>query len=216
MVEPVSISLGAAALGSVAAGAEGASALAGIGMGATALGGLTSAIGSIMGGISGSNMYNYQAGIAKINSQIAKQNADYARAVGEQQAETSGMKTRAQIGSTKAIQGAHGFDVNSGSAALVRGSEAEIGQFDQSVIRSNAAKRAYGYEVEALQDTAQGKIYGMAAQGSMTQGILGATGSILGTAGSVAGKWLDASRLGIGSSSVLGTSKPGDLGLGDY
>lgn len=172
-----------------------------IAIGSTLAAGAASAGGSILGGIAGQGQANYQAGVAKINANIAKQNADYSRAVGEQQAELSGMKTRAQIGSTKVAQAAHGIDINSGSAALVRGSEAEIGQFDQAVIRSNAAKRAYGYEVEAMNDTAQSKLYTAAGQGAMTQGVIGAAGSILGTAGSVAGKWLDASRLGIGSSS---------------
>ena len=175
--------------------------LTGISIGATALGGLTKAFGDITSGNAQSAMYKYQSGIALMNQQINKQNADYERQVGEVQAQQSGIKTREQIGTIKSVQSGSNVDINSGSAAGVRESQSEVGLQDQAIIRSNAARRAYGYEVEAAQNKAQSDIYQMSAAKSKTSGIIGALGSILGTAGSVAGKWLDANRTGIGSSS---------------
>src|SRR5438105_4747319 len=130
--------------------------LATIGIVSTVAGGATGAFGSIMGGESQSSMYKYQAGVAQINKRIAEQNADYSRKVGEVEAQQFGMKTRAEIGEAKATQGAGGLDVGSGSNLAVRESMGDIGRQNLATIRANAARRAYGYEVEGIQQEAQG------------------------------------------------------------
>lgn len=148
-----------------------------------------SAYGALTKGAADSAMYGYQQGIAQINQKIQKQNADYAIATGEVEAQQSGMKTAGQVSQTKVQQSASGLDVNSGSNVTVRDSETAIGQQNQDIIRSSAARKAYGFEVEGAQAEAQGNIYGMAAKTSQTAGILGAVSSIIGGAGSVASKW---------------------------
>ncbi|HEX9613596.1 MAG TPA: hypothetical protein VGA05_08280 [Candidatus Bathyarchaeia archaeon] len=166
-------------------------------IGSSAAGGITGAIGSIFGGEAKSEMYTYQAGIAAMNAKIAKQNADYETSLGEVQAQQLGMKTRAQIGETRAIQGASGLDLNSGSNLEVRVSEAELGVQDQAMIRSNAARRAYGQEIIAAQETAQSNLDMMAASNAKTEGFIGAASSILGAGGSVSSKWLQAGQMGV-------------------
>lgn len=167
-----------------------------VGMGASAGGAITGAIGSEYQGAAQSNMYGYQAGVAQINKQIAMQNADYERRVGEVKAQESGMKTGAVIAQTKTIQGASNLDVNRGSAADVRESEHAIGRQDQDIIRSNAARLAYGKEVEATQFESQSELYKMAQKTSKTAGHLGAISSILGGVSSVASKWTQAKSAG--------------------
>lgn len=142
-------------------------------------------------------MYNYQAGVAQMNAQIAKQNADYATAAGEVTAQESGMQTRFKIGETVAQQGAGGLAVGSGSNARVVSGEQAIGQQDEAIIRSNAARQAYGYDVQAAQDTAQSQIDQFAASNAKTAGDISAFGSILGAAGSVSSKWLTAGQQGV-------------------
>lgn len=171
--------------------------LAAVSIGATVASGAVNAFGTAMSGSAQAKQYEYQAGIARLNSQISKQNADYARQVGEVQAQQSGMKSRFQQGKIVTAQSASGLDVNKGSPKAVQDSQHELGVYDQNVIRSNAAKRAYGFEVEAFNATAQGKVYDMAADRTKTATAIGVTGSILGTASSVSSKWLDASRLGL-------------------
>lgn len=171
--------------------------LASISIGGSAAGAGVSAFGSIFKGNADASMYNYKAGVATVNAQIAKQNSDYATFVGEEKAQQEGMKTRAEIGQTKATQGAGNLDVNSGSNLAVRESEQEIGEYSQAVIRSNAAKQAYGYQVEALGDTEEAKLDTFAASNSKTAGDIGAISSILGGASSVSSKWLQASQSGI-------------------
>src|SRR5438046_728171 len=108
--------------------------VAGISAGATILGGLNQAEGAknqaaaaqfqgqaaLLQGKAQSDLYNYQAGVALLNKQIAEQEADYARKAGEVQAQTSDMQTRFKIGITKAVQGASGLDVGGSSAQAVR------------------------------------------------------------------------------------------------
>lgn len=179
---------GGAASGAMAGSALGPyGAIAGMVIGAVGSG--VSAYGQASAGEASASMYAYKAGIAKINAQIARQNADYARATGEVEAQQSGMQTRYQIGQTEATQAKSGLDVNRGSAELVRESEAEVGQENEAIIRSNAARRAYGYEVEAVKDTAEGTLDQMASSQSRQAGYIAAAGSIISGASSVASKW---------------------------
>jgi hypothetical protein len=227
--------------------------MAGVGMGASALGGIFGAQGAEVSakgqqlGIQGqilntvgqifglqtkaqqygysANIADYQAGVAKVNADIAAQNASYARDVGEVSAEQAGMKAKADIGSMTAHQAASGIDIESGSSQNVRTSMVEIGQYSEAMIRANAAKQAYGYEVEEMQDKSQADLYTytagidrtqaantMAAAGLAEQAIpleqqayglagqagdIGAMASLVGGAGSVASKWSSASKLGM-------------------
>lgn len=173
----------------------------------TAGGSALGAFGSMSKGNAEAGMYNYQAGLSQINATLAKQNASYALVSGEVKAQESGMATKGQIGDTKVVQSGSGLDVNSGSALDVRKSEHDIGAENAGIIRSNSARTAYGYEVEAAKDESQASAYQLAASQSKKAGLLGALGSLLGGASSVSSKWLQAGQAGVGSSpSGTGTS----------
>jgi hypothetical protein len=167
------------------------------GMAATAIGGLVGAMGSSYTGQAQAAAYNYKAGLATVNSQIAKQNADYEIATGEVEAQQSGMKTREMVGQEKAIAGASGLDVNTGSKAAVVQSTEEIGGENQAVIRSNAARRAYGYDVQALQFEAESQLDKGAATMAKTAGDIGAVSTILGTMGSLGSKYIQGKQIGL-------------------
>lgn len=154
-------------------------------------------------------MYNYQSGVAQMNAQIEKQNKDYAIAAGEVTAQESGMATRYKIGETIAQQGAGGLAVGSGSNARVVDSERAVGQQDEAIIRSNAARQAYGFDVEAAKYTAESQVDQFAASNAKTSGYLNAFGSLLGAAGSVSSKWLTASNAGTFSGSSNPETVPG-------
>lgn len=171
--------------------------LAGIGLASTAIGAGVSAVGSSYAGQAKSNMYNYQAGVADLNKKIASQNADYSREVGEVKAQDSGLRTEFQVGKMKAAQGGSGLDVNSGSALATRQSQTLIGQHDQGTIRSNAARQAYGFDIEAIKYGAEGDMLRTAGKNAIEAGNLGAVSSILGGASSVASKWLQGTSAGV-------------------
>jgi hypothetical protein len=181
-----------------------------LGIGATALGGVVGAGGKLLEGygqqqadIFKATEATYQAGIAQQNQEIAQQNANYALYSGEVQAQQAGMKLRSEIATTKAEQGASNLDVNSGSAVLVRSAEQEVGQENISLIRSDAAKRAYGYTVQSWQygtqatwDQTAATFDKGAAQMAMISGEISAAGSLLGGASSVGSQWMAAKSSG--------------------
>ena len=171
------------------------------------------------------NISKYQAAVAELNKKISKQNAAYARDVGEVEAQQVGMKHRAEQGEMIAFQGASGLSVAGGSATRVREGMIEIGYYDQMQTRASAAKKAYGYEVEATMHGAQADVYRYTATmqeaqkdnelkaADMTEGALGMQkeamgmaetsgtinmlGSLAGAAGSVADKWIQGKGLGM-------------------
>jgi hypothetical protein len=157
------------------------------GLGASLVGGAASAVGAATSATAQAGMYNYQAG-------IAKQNEQFALNAGEGQASQQGMKARAQIGQTKAAQGASGFLLGSGTNADVVSSERSIANLEQTTTRSNANQAAYGYAAQSELDVA-------AAKNAQTAGDIGIASSVLGTAGSVSSKWLQGQQQGLFSSS---------------
>lgn len=171
--------------------------IAAVGMGASVLGGAVNTAGALWGGQAKSNMYKYQAGVARINANIARKNAEYSRYMGEHEAQRVGMKGRFEQGQTKVAQSSRGLDVNSGSAEALRDSQGELSRHDQTVTRATAARRAYGFDVEATNKEAEARMAETSADNAKTASYFEAAGSILGTASSVSSKWLDASRLGI-------------------
>lgn len=172
-----------------------------IGIGSSIAGGVLGAQGSLLQGQSMAAMYNYQAAVSKFNQQIANQNAEYTMNAGQAQAAQAGMATRAQIGQTKAAEGAGNIAVGKGSSADVLSSEREIGQINTANILNNAARVAYGYKVGAVEAGAQSNIYSAAAPVSLESGEIGALGSLISGASSVATKWTQGFGAGLGGTS---------------
>lgn len=163
--------------------------MAAIGMAGGLAQGVLGAIGAKGKADAESTAYMYKAGLSRVNADIASQNADYARNVGEVDAQLSGLKGRQQGGALRAAKGAGGLDVNTGSAEGVQADQHSAAVYDQTIIRSNAAKQAYGYEVEAFNQRAQAKLYDMSADYARKAGKINALSSLIGGATSVASKW---------------------------
>lgn len=168
-----------------------------VGMGGSALGSLFSAGGSIAAGEAQQQMNNYQASIAQMNAQVAKQNESYASNVGELNAQKSGLQTAQVEAQTKVAQSSSGLDVNSGSAKAVQLSQAKVGQMNVDQIRSSAAKTAYDYDVQSAGFADQANLYRMAGTNAAAAGEIGAVSSIIGGASSVATQWSKASQTGL-------------------
>lgn len=167
---------------------------ASIGTVASAGGGILSAVGAARSGAAGAQMYRYQAGMARFNRDIARGNADYAITSGETEASLYGLKAGQRAGAIKAAQGASGIDVGSGSSESVRESQAYVTGLDQRQIRENAARKAYGFEIEAAGDETQAGLYDAAAKNTKSASRLAVASSLLSGASGVASKWLQASK----------------------
>lgn len=177
-------------------------------MGGTILGGIVKGVGDIFGSQAQAKQYQYQAAVARINQQIASQNAAYAIAVGEVKAQQAGMRTAATIGTTLAKQASSGIDVNTGSPVRVRASEADLGAEDVATIRWNAEKEAYNQKVKGVMAKAEAGAYDAAASNTKTAGYISAVGSFLGTATSVSDKWLKFGQQGVPGFGDPGASNP--------
>jgi hypothetical protein len=132
----------------------------------------------------------YNAKVAKANQQIALNNADSAAQSGEAQAGAEGEKSRANAGTIKANEAASGVDINSGSAVDVQASQASLGKLDALTIRTNAAKAAYGYQVQASGEGDTAQLDTSAASDAATAGEIGAGSSILGGVSSDANAYI--------------------------
>lgn len=179
--------------------------LAAIAIAGSAASATVTAAGAAYTGFATAAAYKYQSGVAEVNQRIAKQNAEFSRAVGESKAETSGLKTRHMVGETIAKQGGSGFRVGEGSGGKVVESEQMLGEAEQNTIRSNAARAAYGHEVEAVNFGAQSELYKSAATTSKISGSINAASSLLGGASSVSSKWLQYNSNFGGSDSYTGS-----------
>lgn len=168
-----------------------------VGIAAAGAGGILGAFSALGKGEADSARFNYQAGIAETNKRIALQNADYQRKTGENQAQQSGLKTRQDVAHAKVAQAASGINVNTGTAAALRTSVEDRGKYDQDIIRANASRRAFGYDVKAWESGEQANVFKTSASNSKTAGVLGAISSIIGGASSVSSKWSQASQAGL-------------------
>lgn len=166
-------------------------------IGASTGGSLLSAFGASKSGAAQSRAYQYQAGVAELNRKIALQNRDYALATGETEAQRYGMQASQRMGAIRAGIGASGIDIGSGSKAAVQESQQTVSKIDLDQIRNNAARKAYGFEVEASQDAAQTGLYTRAAADAAEAGQIKALGSLVSGAGSVASKWYQGKSVGL-------------------
>ena len=201
----------------IAAAAGGAgtfgTAAAAVGANLGAIGAITSigaagvgAVGAIEQGNATSAADNYNAKIAKANAQIATQSANYAGAAGTAQAEQAGLQSRSKLGAIVANEGASGVDINSGSNLQVQSSARELGELNAITIRSNAARTAYGYQVQGANDTAQSQLDTFAANNATTSGDIGEGSTLLGGLGSAASNYAKFTMNGGGSGLNSGTA----------
>jgi hypothetical protein len=163
----------------------------------TAVGGVVGGIGEEESGQAAAAASTYKAGVAQLNRKIAEQNAQWAIQAGGAQAEVKGMQEAQKIGQEKVVQAASGLDVNTGTTAKVRSDMVSASAYEQNVIRWDAAKTAYGYEVKAATDEAESNLDLMAASQQKTAGDIGMLTSFINAGTSVASKWSQGKSTGV-------------------
>lgn len=137
------------------------------------------AVGAIKSGEAQAADANYQSQVANNNAVIARQNAAYATKAGEANAYTKGLENRQKMGAVVAGLAAEGTDVNTGSPAAVREGEDITTYTDVERVRQDAALRAYGYNVQGSNYTAEGQLLQTEASQEEEAGFLKAGGLAL-------------------------------------
>jgi hypothetical protein len=168
-------------------------------MGASAMGlaYAAQAVGSVSSSVSQASAIrqqaDYQSTMAEQNARLATIKSQDASQRGEVAAQNAARENRQRVGAQRAAIAAQGVNANTGSAAAVQSSQEAVGALTEATIRNNAWREAWGYKVEAANDTAQSKFTKAAADSAVRNTLL--TGgmqalSSLGKAG-YAGKDLD-------------------------
>lgn len=98
----------------------------------------------------------YTQQVEEQNAKNSEQRARDATSRGEQEAGERRLKTRLLIGSQRATLAGAGVDLQDGTAIDLVGDEAMFGAMDESRIRSNAAREAWGYRVDATNSRNRG------------------------------------------------------------
>ncbi len=90
-----------------------------------------------------------QAQLAEFNAAIADLQAKDTEVRGEQEAQRFRVRTRQLIGEQRAGFAAGNVDVGYGSTVDVQADTAFIGELDALTVKTNAAREAWGYRIEA-------------------------------------------------------------------
>lgn len=114
----------------------------------------------------------YQQRVAETNESLSKFKAQDAIDRGNRASARNDMQTKRLIGSQRAALASQGIDVNVGSAADVQEDSRAMGALDSLTIRNNAWREAWGYRVQASNDSYQGKFSRMAADSDADNTLL--------------------------------------------
>jgi hypothetical protein len=128
-----------------------------------------------------------QAGLSDYNAQVAELQASDAVDRGAEAESRYRSQIRGAIGSQRANIAAGNIDVNYGSAVDVQADAAFLGELDALQIKTNAAREAWGYKVEAedyrkrAEITRKSGVYlEKAGQQAASASYLQAAGSLIG------------------------------------
>lgn len=156
---------------------------------ATVGSGIMGTVGALQQGHAAQQAANYNASVQMQNAEQARRNAEIASQSGMANQNIQQLKTRAQMGSIKANQGASGVSMNSGSSVDVLQSAAVIGEMDSLSVRSRATREAYGYEVQGINAENQATLDKEEGKAAKTASYFNAASTLLGSASSAASKY---------------------------
>lgn len=124
----------------------------------------------------------FENDVAERNAQLSEKEGEDALNVGNLEENRQRLATEQEQGASLAAQGASGATVGSGSNADVRASQQLIGDVDALTIRNNAARQAWGYDVEAANSRMQGKLALLAGENEAASQRTAAVTTLLGGA----------------------------------
>jgi hypothetical protein len=155
----------------------------------SAIGTGVAAYGTIQSGNAQKAAADYQAQVAQNNAAIASMNANAATQTGNTQLQAEEEQAAQHQGMIRAVMGAGGIDLNSGSALRNQEGVAQVDQLNEATITSNAARSAWNYRNQGADYSATANLETMQGQQAETAGMMGAFSSMLSGAGSFANKW---------------------------
>lgn len=179
MCEPITLG----AIAGIASGAAGSAGVLGTALTASQAIALGATVGSgVMAAGSAYQQGQVAKQVAANNATMAEYAAQDAQRRGEEQVQAVQRKASQIKGAQRATMAARGLDLGVGTAADIVDQTDFFAEQDVATTRYNAAREAWSARAQGQDMLTQGK---WAARNANAQAL----GSLLGTAGSVAGKW---------------------------
>ena len=163
------------------------------------------AVGGMMQGQQKSAADIGQASALTQNAAYLNRAANDARYRGVVDADTQRVQTQNLIGTQRAAMAGNGGVVGEGSNAIIEQDTAQYGELDAMIISNNAAREAYGYEVQASSNLSNAKTL----KGNAKTGLMG---SLLGGVVGGLGGAFSSGMFGGGGGTGVGTGTNAALG----
>jgi hypothetical protein len=100
----------------------------------------------------------YNAQMQERNAKLADAQAQDALKRGEQDANTMRTRARSVMGQQKSALSSSGVDITSGTAQDLFSSSINTGEQDAMKVKANAAKEAWGYQMQSQNDVEQARL----------------------------------------------------------
>lgn len=139
---------------------------------------------------------DYNAAIARNNQIIAERQAEDAIKRGDIAADEQRRKTARLVGTQRAAFGSSGLAIDSATSLDILGDTAAFGELDALTIKSNAAREAYGYQVQGMNYAAEEAMSRVRGKNAAAAGIINASSTLIGGVGSGANMWAQYNRPG--------------------
>lgn len=140
------------------------------------------------------------------NAEVADLQAADAVERGQQEENRFRSSVRGIIGSQRAAMAAGNVDVGFGSALDVQADAAYLGELDALTIRSNAAREAWGYKVEAFDAKFRAAVTREEGAAAAEAGRVARTNQRIGAVGTVLGSGVSLVQARYGANSGRGTT----------
>jgi hypothetical protein len=170
---------------------------------------LLSAAGAVQQGQAAGAAGRFNQQIAEMNATMAERRAKDALERGAVAEQRKRQEVAGIIGKQTAAMAANGVDLAFGSPLDTLTDTAVMGELDALTIRTNTAREAYDYRVQAVNQRAQGSLERMKGDAAETGGYLKAGGTILGGGGQAYGQYRGGGGKGFGSLLMGGGSPSG-------
>ena len=183
--------------------------MAAVSMGSTIYGGIEGAKGAAQKADAQTAMYGYKAAVAQANQRVAAQNAQQAIQEGGVQAQFAGLRGAQEYGHLIGAQAASGLQLGTGSAGRVAASQRAGIQTGEATTAYDAARKAYGYQVQGMNFAGEAGLAAMGGQQAQAAKGYDVASVLGGTASSVADKWMQYSKARVFSGSGSGSGSSG-------
>lgn len=131
------------------------------------------AVSGLMQGKAGEAQADSQADALRRNAMYMNNAAQDAKVRGMKDADWARVNTQSLIGSQRAGAASNGGVVDAGSNAWLQQDTAQLGELDALTISNNAAREAYGYEVQAADNIYTAKNLQTQAKKNTMSSVLG-------------------------------------------